>query len=61
MMKWRALFAALLLSLALGGCGGGGGGGGGGGSAAAIIGFDVDLAGNLRALPKPTMGALEAV
>lgn len=57
-MNWRAWPAALFLLLALGGCGGGGGGGGGGGLA---VGFDVDLSGNLRALPRPTMGALEAL
>lgn len=59
-MSMRGLFAALLMFLALAGCGGGGGGGGAGGSAVGLT-FDVDLAGNLRALPRPTMGALEAV
>lgn len=59
MMRWRAVISALLLSLTLAACGGGGGGAGGGGSG--VLGFDVDLAGNLRALPQPTMGALEAI
>lgn len=61
-MRWRIAVLALLLSLVLTACGGGGGGGGGwGGASAGGVSFDVDLAGNLRALPRPTMGALEAV
>lgn len=60
-MRLRFAIAALLF-LVLTACGGGGGGGGGwGGGGSAVLGFDVDLAGNLRALPQPTMGALEAV
>lgn len=57
-MSWRAVLAMLFLGLALTACGGGGGGSGGG--SAFGLSFDVDLAGNLRALPRPTMGALEA-